>query len=198
MRKAIITTAILWAILLLLILLLFIFRESPMLKPFFDWASNAGVAWILGSIVAIGLGLTAYIWKKERLLKKSLALENNIATKIIVVSNLEEFGYEFETTVDSLRLRFSPGIYANPAVKVEDIQLEIKGERYDTDWAPMGEALSGDIDKGCYVRAILPKSFKPGIYQARILACIENKWHPSKPFTLNYQQPTADEEGFRK
>ena len=120
---------------------------------------------------------------------------NNIATQIITVSILEEFGYEFQVTADSLRLRFSPGIYASPAVKVEDIKLEIRGERYDTNWKPMEEAVSGDIDKGVYMYVSLPKSFKSGIYQARILACIENKWYPSKPYTLSYQQPTLDKGG---
>ncbi len=165
-----------------------------------DWQSILSffIAWVLPFLVVFSAIYLGFWLRKTKVIQKAPQLadssptQNNIATQIIVVSILEEFGYEFQTTADSLRLRFSPGIHVEPAMKVEAIQLEIRGKPYDTDWPPMEEAVSGYIDKGCYIRAKLPTTFKPGNYQARILACIENKWHPSKPFTVNYQQPTVD------
>ena len=109
--------------------------------------------------------------------------QNGIAKAIIVVSIRS---YQFVITKkNSLQLLFLPRIDALPGVRVEDIVLELKGQRYGTNWQPMDEARSGEI--GRYIEADIP-TLKPGSYQARVIACIDNKEHPSKPFTVEYSQ----------
>jgi len=137
----------------------------------------ANIAWGW-FFVGIGLlfGLLALRAKQVK------ANVNGIATETITVEN---YDYEFQVKDDCVVLRLNPEIHAIPGVRVEDIQVEIKSKRYETDWEPMKESISGDI--GHYVYAELPKSLKKGKYQARIIAHIDNKEWPSKPFTVEYQ-----------
>ena len=109
--------------------------------------------------------------------------QNGIAKAFIVVSLRS---YEFRTKENGgIQLLFLPRIDAMPAVRVEDIILEIKGMRYETNWQPMDEYRSGEI--GQYTQADIPM-LKPGNYQARLIACIDNREHPSKPITVKYNQ----------
>jgi hypothetical protein len=112
------------------------------------------------------------------------SVSSGVATKIIAVSN---YDYEFETSGDSIRLRLSPEIHAIPGVQVEDIQLEMRGKRYNTDWKPMEETISGDI--GQYIYVNLSDALKSGTYQARLVAVIENKEYYSNSFDLKYEKP---------
>lgn len=109
--------------------------------------------------------------------------QNGIAKAYIVVSLRS---YQFVATKNGgLQLLFLPRIDAMPAVRVEDIILELKGERHKTNWQPMDEARTGEI--GAYIQANIPM-LKPGNYQARVIACIANKEHPSAPITVEYSQ----------
>ncbi len=110
---------------------------------------------------------------------------NGIAKAFIVVSFRS---YEFVVTDNGvLQFLFLPRIDAMPAVRVEDIKLEIKGKRHNTNWQPMDEPRAGEI--GMHIQADIPM-LKPGSYQARIIACIDNKEHPSKPITVEYRPST--------
>ena len=113
--------------------------------------------------------------------KTTEPISDGIARKIITVEN---YDYEFQEKGSQLILRLNPEITASPGVRVEDIQVELKGKRYDTDWEPMKETISGNI--GHYVYTELPKSLKKGKYQARVIAHIDNKEWPSPPFTVEY------------
>ncbi len=109
--------------------------------------------------------------------------QNVIAEAFIIVSFRS---YQFIVTEHGgLQLLFLPRIDAMPAVRVEDIILELKGERHETNWQPMDEPRAGEI--GAYIQADIPM-LKPGSYQARIIACIDNTEHPSKPITMEYRQ----------
>lgn len=108
-----------------------------------------------------------------------------VATEFITVEN---YDYELQKKGDQLILRLDPEISASPGVRVEDIQVELKGKRYDTDWEPMKETISGNI--GHYVYANLPQSLKSGIYEARIVAVIGNKEYYSDAFDLKYEKPS--------
>ncbi|MFC1990013.1 hypothetical protein ACFLVW_05595 [Chloroflexota bacterium] len=108
---------------------------------------------------------------------------NGVATQIITVEN---YDYEFKKEDDVVVLRLNPEIHASPGVRVEDIQVEIKGQRYETGWEPMKESISGDI--GHCVYANLPASLKSGIYQARLVAVIKNKEYYSDDFDLEYEK----------
>jgi len=109
--------------------------------------------------------------------------QNGIAKAFIVVSFRS---YEFVATENGgLQLLFLPRIDAMPAVHVEDIILELKGERHKTNWQPMDEPRAGEI--GAYIQADIPM-LKPGSYQARVIACIDNREYPSKPITVEYRQ----------
>jgi hypothetical protein len=110
---------------------------------------------------------------------------NGVATEVITVEN---YGYEFQWKDDQLVLRLNPEIHAIPGVRVEDILVEIKGKRYETDWEPMKETTSGDI--GHYVYVNLSSSLKSGIYQARLIAVISNKEYYSNAFDLEYKKPS--------
>ena len=114
--------------------------------------------------------------------KPTEPISDGIARQIITVEN---YDYEFQKKGDQLILRLNPEITATPGVRVEDIQVELKGKRYDTDWEPMKETISGNI--GHYVYAELPKLLKKGKYQARVIAHIDNKEWPSKSFTVEYK-----------
>ncbi len=108
--------------------------------------------------------------------------DNTIARHIIAVYLVS---YQFILIEGGLTIRLLPEIHAIPGVKVEDIQFEIKGKRYETDWKPMGEPISGDI--GDYINADIP-TLKAGTYKARIIACIDNKEYPSDTFNVSYPQ----------
>jgi len=108
---------------------------------------------------------------------------NGIATQVITVENME---YEFQTDENQVILQVLPEIHAIPAVRVEDIKVEILGKRYETDWEPMKEATSGDIGEYIYVH--LPKSLKEGDYEVRIIAYINNKEWPSRSYTFTYRR----------
>jgi len=110
---------------------------------------------------------------------------SSIATQIITVEN---YGYEFQKKENCIVLRLHPEIHASPGVRVEDIQLEMRGKRYETDWEPMKESISGDI--GHYVYANLPTSLKSGTYQARLVAVIQNDEYYSEAFDLEYGKPS--------
>ena len=109
--------------------------------------------------------------------------QDGIAKAYIVVSFRS---YEFVSTENGgLQLLFLPRIDAMPAVRIEDIILELKGERHKTNWQPMDEARTGEI--GAYIKVDIPM-LKPGNYQIRIIACIANKEHSSEPITVKYSQ----------
>ncbi len=135
---------------------------------------------IIWGWIFIGVGL---IFGFLALKAKSKEVDaNGIATKVITVEN---YDYEFQKKGDQLILRLNPEITASPGVRVEDIQVELKGKRYDTDWEPMNETISGNI--GHYVYAELPNSLKKGQYQARVIAHIDNKEWLSPSFTVEYK-----------
>ena len=129
--------------------------------PTWVWLTMLGLAFLIAPFIA---------FHKVRLQRDdALRLKSDvIANRIIAVSN---YGYEFKALDDGLRLYLNPEIHAIPGVRVEDIQLEMKGKRYDTDWKPMSESISGDIGEAIYLN--LPKSFKSGTYQSRIVAIIK-------------------------
>jgi len=165
----------------------FLSKTLPTLSQFFpDWLPL--VWFIVGFIAFIFVTFEgAYRISRRGLIK---GRNPSVASGIIAVSN---YGYEFEVKDDSLRLRLLPEIHAIPGVRVEDIHLEMKGKRFNTDWKPMDEAISGDIGGDVYVD--LPRDFKHGIYQVRIVAIIENGEHLSDPFKINYQKLISDREG---
>ena len=135
---------------------------------------------IIWGWVFIGVGLIFGF-----LALRAKAKESNVTVVATETITVENYDYEFQVKDDCVVLRLNPEIHATPGVRVEDIQVEIKSKRYETDWEPMKESISGDI--GHYVYAELPKSLKKGKYQARIIAHIDNKEWPSKPFTVEYQ-----------
>lgn len=110
--------------------------------------------------MAVGL-LLGFMALKAKQSEPSI---NGITTQIITVEN---YDYQFQKGGNCVVLRLNPEIHAVPSVRVEDIQVEIKDERYDTDWRPMKQSISGGI--GHYVYAELPKSLKKGEYQARVM-----------------------------
>ncbi len=126
-------------------------------------------------VVGFGFGFLALRAKPKE------TIVTVVATEIITVEN---YDYEFQKRGSQLILRLNPEIHASPGVRVEDIEVEIKGKRYGTDWKPMKETVSGDI--GHYVYAELPKSLKKGKYQAMVIAHIGNKEWSSPPFTVEY------------
>ena len=149
--------------------------------------------WIWVSLLAGGLPVASFFAFHRVRLQRDKAmqlLDSGIATRIITVEN---YDYEFQKKGNQLILRLNPEIHATPGVRVEDIEVEIRGRRYDTDWEPMKKTVSGDI--GHYVYAELPK-LKRGKYQARVIAHIDNKEWPSPPFTVEYKvsQPTKKSE----
>ncbi len=130
-----------------------------------------------GFCIIVGL----LIVLKAMKVKPIKPISDGIARRTLTVIN---YDYEFQTKEDHLRLRLNPEIHAIPGVRVEGIDVEIKSTRYETDFKPMEEAISGDI--GGYVYTRLPKSFQKGKYQARIIAHIDNKEEPSESFTMEY------------
>lgn len=146
----------------------------------------------------LGIGVLAFIvvtfegaYRISQKRLKQATIKDTIGIVARHLITVENYDYEFITCKDapeykkgSITIRLNPEIHATPGVAVEDIQLELKGRRYDTDWEPMEETISGDI--GHYVYAHLEKSFKPGKYQAYIVAIIKGKEHPSDAFTINF------------
>ncbi len=138
---------------------------------------NAGIVW---GWPAIGLGiLFGILALRARRDKTDVSVT---ATQIITVEN---YDYVFQKQDDCVELRLNPAIHAIPGVCVEDIKVEIMGKRYETDWEPMKETISGDI--GHYIYAKLPLSLKDGDYKAIIIAYINNKEWPSESYTLRYR-----------
>lgn len=148
-----------------------------------------------------GKEVIKYLQKNQQVLDKvgvesdevlSRLGQNGITRAYIVVSIRD---YRFVTNENGeLQLLFLPRIDAMPAVRVEDIVLEIKGERLPTTWQPMDESRSGEI--GHYIHADVP-TLKPGSYQARVIACIDNKDHPSDPFIVEYRQSNPSKPNYR-
>ena len=141
--------------------------------------------WVWLVLLICGLVVAPFLAFNKVRVQRDIALsqlgQNGITKAIIVVSIRS---YQFVATKDGwLQLLFLPRIDAMPEVRVEDIKLELKGERHDTNWQPMDEPRAGEI--GHYIQADIPM-LKPGSYKARIIACIDNTWHPSKSFTVEY------------
>lgn len=153
-----------------------------------------GWVWFISGVLAI---IAVTFEGAYRLSKKVIPTSGGtVATSLITVEN---YGYEFvhegwpKYSRDSVMLKLNPEIHATPGVRVEDIELEMKGKRYNTDWKPMTETISGDIGEDVYVA--LPKSLKEGRYQAKIVAHINNTEWYSPDFTLEYVKPNSDKGG---
>ncbi len=149
---------------------------------------------IIGLVISIPFFIWAFIlYRRQQTDGYSSRLrQNGITRAYIVVSHRD---YRFETDENgSLQLLFLPRIEANPAVRVEDIKVEINGERHPTDWQPMDESRAGEI--GCYTYTDVLK-IKPGVYQARIIAIINNMEHPSDLFTVDYRQSTLGKPNYQ-
>ena len=149
--------------------------------------------WVWLIVLGLTLLIAPFIAFHKIKLQRDDALRvsnNDVATRIITVDN---YGYEFKKLDDGLRLMLDPEIHAIPGVRVEDMQLEMKGKRYDTSWEPMSESISGDFGERIYVN--LPKSLKFGTYKSRIVAIIENIEYYSDFFDLNYQKTSLDNGG---
>jgi hypothetical protein len=157
---------------------------------YLDVSGRVGFPTFIWILMLLG-GLTVapfMAFHKVRLQRdEAVKSDSSIATRIISVSS---YSHSFLTTENEVIFSFEPEIHAIPAVRVEDILVEIRGERYPTNWQPMNEAISGDI--GHHITAKLPKSLKAGVYQARIIAMMENKERPSEPFDVRYPTPTLD------
>ncbi|MBI4332132.1 MAG: hypothetical protein HY673_12705 [Chloroflexi bacterium] len=158
------------------------------LVPLWDWRM-----WL---ILALSYTVLASLEGSYRMSKSKEVAHTPVGAVATSVITVENYDHEFVTKgdssyrQDSVVLRLHPEIHATPGVRVEDIELEMKGKRYNTDWEPMKETISGDI--GHYVYTKLPKSLKEGPYQARIVAHIENREYYSNDFTLVYRKPSPD------
>lgn len=150
--------------------------------------------WVWFIVLVLALLIAPYkAFNKIRVERDELKMRSNdVANRIIAVSNC---GYKFERSDDGLRLWLSPEIHAIPGVRVEDVQLEMRGKRYDTSWEPMNETISGDLGGNIYVN--MPKSLKYGKYKYRIVAIIENGEHYSGSFELNHQEEYYDKWNYK-
>jgi len=98
--------------------------------------------------------------------------------------------YSFEVKDDSIRLRFNLQIHAVPPIRIEEIQMEIRGKRYDTDWEPMAEAITDVSGRDVYIN--LPKSFPSNTYPARLVVCTERRGFFSDSFDLAFSMDKVD------
>ena len=104
-------------------------------------------AWAWSICVIGAILLLFWAFHKMRLQRDAAQLPSEVrtygvATRIITVEN---YGYAFKVMDNYINLRLQPELHAITGVRVKDIQLEMKGKRYETDWQPMKEAISGDI-----------------------------------------------------